>query len=76
MPALMELVDHMGPLRLMQPAGPVESVDSSNLQQTLDQSTMDIVTTPLLRQTKFWLLVFEAFCGTATYSLFPFSYLI
>ena len=41
----MELVDHMGPLRLMQPAGPVESVDSSNLQQTLDQSTMDIVPT-------------------------------
>ena len=72
MPALMELVDHMGPLRLMQPAGPMESVDSSNLQQTLDQSTMDIVPIPLLRQTKFWLLVFEAFCGTAIYfSLFP-----
>ena len=41
MPALMELVDHMGPLRLMQPSEPMESVDSSNLQQTLDQSTLD-----------------------------------
>ena len=71
----MELVDHMGPLRLMQPAGPMESVIYSNLQHTLDQSTLDIVPIPLLRQTKFWLLVFEAFCGTSIqiccYSLFP-----
>ena len=53
----MELVDHMGPLRLMQPAGPMESVDSSNLQQNLGYSTFDIVPIPLLRQTKFWLLI-------------------
>ena len=63
----MELVDHMGPLRLMQPAGPMESVNYSNLQQILDQSTLDIVPIPLLRQTKFWLLLFEAFYGTAIY---------
>ena len=43
MPVLVELVDHMEPLRLMQPAGLVTSDDPSNLQQTLDQSTLDTV---------------------------------
>ena len=38
----MELVDHMGPLRVMQPAGPVESVDSCSSRLWIKVSTLDI----------------------------------
>ena len=72
MPALMELVDHMGPLRLMQPAGPMESVNYSNLQQTLDQSTLDIVFISLLRQTWYLKLFVELLFRSAAIHFSPF----
>ena len=49
----MELVDHMGPLRLMQPAGPMESVNYSNLKQTLDQIPWILFLYPYLDKLNF-----------------------
>ena len=77
MPALMELVDHMGPLRLMQPAGPMESVNYSNLKQTLDQIPWILFLYPYLDKLNFgcwYLKLFVELLFTFPFFLFDLTY--